>query len=351
MFAPLCLCVCVCIHELSRNTACAQASDGAKRCLLDYTLERTSSAEAELEGLLVIVAEISDGGSAAAKSSAMECENDALRQESSSEANIVTELSKTTCTKALVIGEQCKIIRAELRKAESKAAAEAASARAAASQNVVGGGGSIGGEAHGADGGRYDSYSATSSGGGGGGGNVTPEMLAMITSLSEKVRLIETHHGDQLRALVAKVKDLNKIVKFQQELLSKTQPGTLPPPPPNSFDDLHETASQLLTEALVEIAAEAPEGADMSVGAEVVEEAAESTESREAVVVEAAEQGLTRDAASEDATSRMLERESVLLDRIKKQENQLACLEVTQHLLLRRVFFKILSDNVCLSFC
>ena len=45
-----------------------EATDGAKRCLLDYTLERTSSAESECEGLLVLVSELNEGGAAGNRS-------------------------------------------------------------------------------------------------------------------------------------------------------------------------------------------------------------------------------------------------------------------------------------------
>ena len=57
-----------------------KATDGAKRCLLDYTLQRTQSAETELAGLLALVAEI-EGGAAAAKTTALEQANDRLREQ------------------------------------------------------------------------------------------------------------------------------------------------------------------------------------------------------------------------------------------------------------------------------
>jgi hypothetical protein len=69
-----------------------EASDGAKRCLLDYTLQRTDSAEAECEGLLVLVAELSEGGAAGAKASAMEQTTDSLRGQSASQASAAEEL-------------------------------------------------------------------------------------------------------------------------------------------------------------------------------------------------------------------------------------------------------------------
>lgn len=44
-----------------------EASDGAKRCLLDYTMERTIAAETECEGLIELVSEISEDGAAGSK--------------------------------------------------------------------------------------------------------------------------------------------------------------------------------------------------------------------------------------------------------------------------------------------
>lgn len=44
-----------------------EATDGAKRCLLDYTMERTIAAETECEGLIELVSEISEDGAAGSK--------------------------------------------------------------------------------------------------------------------------------------------------------------------------------------------------------------------------------------------------------------------------------------------
>jgi conjugal transfer/entry exclusion protein len=44
-----------------------EATDGAKRCLLDYTMERTIAAETECEGLIELVGEISEDGAAGTK--------------------------------------------------------------------------------------------------------------------------------------------------------------------------------------------------------------------------------------------------------------------------------------------
>jgi len=206
-----------------------EATDGAKRCLLDYTLQRTSSAEAECEGLLVLVAELSEGGSAGAMAKAMEEKNDSLRAGSTTQCSAVEELLKTSAASCNEVQEQLKVVRAEMRKAESKAQAaaaaerQAAAAAARAASVAVGGQASVGspGAALGFADDGTDDGGGSGGGGGGGGVVVTPEMAATIAALVDKVAMIEKHHGDQLRALVAKTKELHRVVKVQQEQLEK----------------------------------------------------------------------------------------------------------------------------------
>lgn len=115
-----------------------------------------------------------------------------------------------------------KGVRAEMRKAESAAQAAKAAELAAlgmepAPAPVNSGGGVGGGVGGGAYSGGGGSGGYGGGGGGGGGVAISAETQALIETLRDKVKMIETHHGDQLRALVAKTKELHRVVKHQQE--------------------------------------------------------------------------------------------------------------------------------------
>jgi hypothetical protein len=129
-----------------------------------------------------------------------------------------------------------------MRKAETAAAAaKAAELAALGMAPPPGSASSAGGSAMGGGGGGgYVSggggYSGGGGGGGGGGFAISAETQSLIESLRDKVKLIETHHGDQLRALVAKTKELHRVVKHQQEQIqaltgSKHVALSLSPPP------------------------------------------------------------------------------------------------------------------------
>lgn len=103
-----------------------------------------------------------------------------------------------------------------MRKAESAAAAAAAAERAALGMAPTAVPPSAGGGGGGGGGAAYTGGGGYSGGGGGGGVAISAETQSLIETLRDKVKLIETHHGDQLRALVAKTKELHRVVKHQQ---------------------------------------------------------------------------------------------------------------------------------------
>lgn len=75
----------------------AEAEDGAKRCLLDYTLQRTQQAEAEAESVLALIVEVQadgggDDGSTAQRAQRFESENEGLRDAAAALSPAVEEL-------------------------------------------------------------------------------------------------------------------------------------------------------------------------------------------------------------------------------------------------------------------
>jgi uncharacterized coiled-coil protein SlyX len=138
------------------------------------------------------------------------------------------------------------------------------------------------------------------------------DISATLCTLTDKVKMMETHYGEQLRALVTKTKELQKMVKYQQEQLAALQPTGLPPPPPFAIGGvetagLQETMSQIISEALSEAASEAEAApSDSSLG-----DGDGATEATGAGPLSA------------DAAARVLERESLLQDRIANQEQEL----------------------------
>lgn len=71
-----------------------QASDGAKRCLLDYTLQRTSGAEGELEGLGALLGELVAGGSAGERAAGLGRGNDEFRAQAGGMTEALIDLNK-----------------------------------------------------------------------------------------------------------------------------------------------------------------------------------------------------------------------------------------------------------------
>ena len=89
----------------------AEAEDGAKRCLLDYTLQRTQQAEAEAESVLALIVEVQadgGGGDTTQRAQRFESENEGLRDASAALSPAVEELvAKATAAVSTVSNCSC----------------------------------------------------------------------------------------------------------------------------------------------------------------------------------------------------------------------------------------------------
>lgn len=154
----------------------------------------------------------------------MNSSNDKNREMSAASSEKVTELIAKSVAYLAHTSEQLKGVRSEMRKVESELAASKAAELAALGMApppvVNAGGNNAGNNGNNGGGGNGGGGTAYSGGGGGGGVAISAETQTMIESLVDKVKLIEKHHGDQLRALVAKTKELHRVVKHQQEQIS-----------------------------------------------------------------------------------------------------------------------------------
>jgi hypothetical protein len=325
---------------------------------LDYTLERTSAAESECEGLLALVVEIKEGGAAGSKAQEMTAQNDTLRESAQACGVEVSTHAQAVSSHANALLEQLKTVRAEMRKAESAAQAAAAAEKARVKEAALAAGEEVPPDDVATPRDSPRNFSSSYHGGGGGGGGNNEALMASVAALTAKVTLMESQHGDQLRALVSKTKELHKVVKYQQEQLAAfSSASSSSSPPPVLADDIviKEVGSSLPPPIKVDrnvptneenefppIPAPATnnEYAPASPGDEASSKETNMEDMANKLLSEAMREVNQEGAGSSSSNmvpeeyaheehARMLEREALLSDRVEKQAAQLASLQAS----------------------